>query len=162
MIRIDVDVIKIGIGEGRWVMEGSIKKLGLAACLLIASIRAAVDDLTGGAGTCLEASCTIIGRPNGVTSTYASADGSIAGNPSHNPFIQQNADFPLGVIGISGDPTLTQITNFQWSFGTTAGDVASTFPITSPVPLPPAALLFGTALAGLGILGRRRRSNAQA
>ena len=28
---------------------------------------------------------------------------------------------------------------------------------TSPVPLPPAALLFGTALAGLGILGRRRR-----
>jgi hypothetical protein len=32
----------------------------------------------------------------------------------------------------------------------------------APVPLPPAALLFGTALAGLGILGRRRRSNAQA
>ena len=28
---------------------------------------------------------------------------------------------------------------------------------TSPVPIPPAALLFGTALAGLGILGRRRR-----
>ena len=28
---------------------------------------------------------------------------------------------------------------------------------TSAVPLPPAALLFGTALAGLGILGRRRR-----
>jgi len=27
----------------------------------------------------------------------------------------------------------------------------------SPVPLPPAALLFGTALVGLGILGRRRR-----
>jgi len=32
----------------------------------------------------------------------------------------------------------------------------------STVPLPPAALLFGTALVGLGILGRRRRSNAQA
>ena len=26
------------------------------------------------------------------------------------------------------------------------------------VPLPPAALLFGTALVGMGILGRRRRS----
>jgi hypothetical protein len=32
----------------------------------------------------------------------------------------------------------------------------------SPVPLPPAAMLFGTALVGLGVLGRRRRSNAQA
>ena len=32
----------------------------------------------------------------------------------------------------------------------------------STVPLPPAALLFGTALVGLGILGRRRHSNAQA
>ena len=27
----------------------------------------------------------------------------------------------------------------------------------SPVPLPPAALLFGTALVGLGLLGRRKR-----
>jgi hypothetical protein len=32
----------------------------------------------------------------------------------------------------------------------------------STVPLPPAVFLFGTALAGLGVLGRRRRSNAQA
>lgn len=30
----------------------------------------------------------------------------------------------------------------------------------SQVPLPPAALLFGTALVGLGILGRRRRNGA--
>ena len=32
----------------------------------------------------------------------------------------------------------------------------------APVPLPPAALLFGTALVGLGILGRTRRKNAAA
>ena len=32
----------------------------------------------------------------------------------------------------------------------------------STVPLPPAALLFGTALAGLGILGRRRSKKAAA
>lgn len=29
--------------------------------------------------------------------------------------------------------------------------------VTAPVPLPPAALLFGTALVGLGLLGRRRQ-----
>ena len=33
---------------------------------------------------------------------------------------------------------------------------------TSQVPLPPAALLFGTALVGMGILGRRRRKDALA
>jgi hypothetical protein len=32
----------------------------------------------------------------------------------------------------------------------------------APVPLPPAALLFGTALVGLGILGRTRRKNSAA
>ena len=118
-----------------------------------------VDDLAGGAGTCLQASCTIIGSPNQVLTEYIAADSSIAGNSAHNPFIDQNADFLLSVAGITAS---TVITNFQWSFGTTAGNVASANPITSPVPLPPAALLFGTALAGFGILGRRRRSNAQA
>jgi hypothetical protein len=33
----------------------------------------------------------------------------------------------------------------------------STSPPPPPVPLPPAAMLFGTALVGMGILGRRRR-----
>jgi len=33
-------------------------------------------------------------------------------------------------------------------------------PTTSVMPLPPAALLFGSALVGLGILGRRRRNSA--
>jgi hypothetical protein len=32
----------------------------------------------------------------------------------------------------------------------------------SPIPLPPAALLFGTALVGLGVLGRRRRKDGLA
>ena len=45
--------------------------------------------------------------------------------------------------------------------GTTGntGPVAATL---NPVPLPPAAMLFGAGLVGLGVLGRRRRSNAQA
>jgi hypothetical protein len=46
--------------------------------------------------------------------------------------------------------------------GTTGNTGAVDASVLSPVPLPPAALLFGTALVGLGVLGRRRRSNAQA
>jgi hypothetical protein len=46
--------------------------------------------------------------------------------------------------------------------GCAATGVVFDGPPISSVPLPPAALLFGTALVGLGILGRRRRSNAQA
>ena len=46
--------------------------------------------------------------------------------------------------------------------GTTGNTGAVDASVVSSVPLPPAALLFGTALVGLGVLGRRRRSNAQA
>jgi hypothetical protein len=45
--------------------------------------------------------------------------------------------------------------------GTTGKTGAIDASVVSSVPLPPAALLFGTALVGLGVLGRRRRSNAQ-
>jgi hypothetical protein len=103
-----------------------------------------VNDL----GTPCGPACTILGAP-GPGGVYTNANGSIAANGPHNPFINQTATFILSVTGITA---ATQIINFQWSFGTAPGNVS-----TNQVPLPPAALLFGTALVGLGVLGRRRR-----
>ena len=105
-----------------------------------------VTDIAG--GQCGPA-CTILGAP-GAGGNYNNANNSIAGNDPHNPFINQSATFVITALGITAS---TQITGFQWSFGTAPGVVAG----NTPVPLPPAAVLFGTALVGLGVLGRRRK-----
>ena len=106
-----------------------------------------LDDLT--AGTC-GPTCTILGAPG--PGGYTNAHGSIAANPAHNPFFGGSSavTFVLSVLGLNAGTTIQGLT---FSFGTTAGD---NHPGISAVPLPPAALLFGTALVGLGVLGRRR------
>ena len=60
-----------------------------------------------------------------------------------------------------GNPTIIFVADvFSGQTGNTGPvDVSGT---PSQVPLPPTALLFGTALAGLGLLGRRRRKNGLA
>ena len=106
-----------------------------------------VDDL---GGLCTP-ECTIIGKP-GPGGVYTNANNSIAGNDPHNPFINQTAEFLLTVAGITAS---TVISGFTFSFGTASGVIGVGVP--TAVPLPSAALLFGTALAGLGLLGRRRK-----
>ena len=61
----------------------------------------------------------------------------------------------------AGNPTIIFVADvFSGQTGNTGPvDVSGT---PSQVPLPPTALLFGTALAGLGLLGRRRRKNGLA
>jgi hypothetical protein len=99
---------------------------------------------------------TTAGSPNGpknelVGPVNAGANASIVGNGPHNPFINLTANWLLAVTGVT---SATTISNFIFSFGTALGDNHP----GSPVPLPPAALLFGTALVGMGILGRRRKN----
>lgn len=82
---------------------------------------------------------------------YDNANGSIAGNPPHNPFVNQTATFEL--TGIPGD---AKVGDVVFSFSTTAGDNVPGTP-GPPVPEPASLILFGTGLLGLGAKLRRRR-----
>lgn len=59
----------------------------------------------------------ILGPP-GSGGFYSNANGSIAGNNAHNPFLNQTATFNLSIPGVTSSTTVTSAT---FSFGTTAG-----------------------------------------
>jgi hypothetical protein len=101
----------------------------------------------------------IIGPP-GPGDVYTNANGSIAANGPHNPFLNQTAMFAISLAGITADTT---ITSAIFSLGTTAGvNVTGTPGTPSAVPLPGALPLFATGLAGLGLIKWRKKRNAQA
>jgi hypothetical protein len=89
---------------------------------------------------------TIIGPP-GPGNVYSNADGSIAGNGPHNPFLNQTADFtitfPLPLLmGVT-------VTSATFSFGTTAGNNVNGVLSTTAVPEPNFS---GPLALGLGFL----------
>jgi len=106
-------------------------------------------------GTPIGPAHLIIGPPD-AGSVYSNANGSIAGNGPHNPFLNQSALFVISLAGIT-DSTL--ITSATFSFGTTDG--ALLVPgAPSTVPIPGALPLFATGLGALGLLGWRRKRKA--
>ena len=97
-------------------------------------------------GTPTGPSHLIIGPPDG-SNLYSNANGSIAGNGPHNPFLDQSATFILDIAGVTGD---TSVTSATFSFGTTAGiDVPGT-PVSTPEPGSISLLLSG--MLGLGLM----------
>ena len=79
---------------------------------------------------------------------YTNANGSIARNRPHNPFINTTATFTLALAGVTAG---TVITNIVFSFGTDGATVA-----TVPVPIPDAIWLFASGLLGLIVIARRK------
>ena len=89
---------------------------------------------------------TIIGG-DGV-GPYSNANGSIAGNDPHNPFLVGTSTFTLIVPGVTVNSTFS---NVVIQFGTTA-----TPPQTQEVPEPASMLLLGSGLIGVAAGFRRR------
>ena len=69
-------------------------------------------------GTPTGPSHLIIGPPDG-SNVYSNANGSIAGNGPHNPFLALNATFLITDAAITAN---TVVSNVVFSFGTTAGE----------------------------------------
>lgn len=91
----------------------------------------------------------IIG-PASADGLYDNANGSIAGNKPHNPFVNQTAVFTI--TGFSPDTTFG---NVIFSFSTTSGDNVPGVP--GVVPEPSMTWLLGAFLAvGLVVLRRRQ------
>jgi len=115
----------------------------------------ALNSVSGGLqldvlGTPTGPSHLIIGPPDGG-GTYSNANGSIAGNDPHNPFLNGSATFMLDIAGVTADTTITSAT---FSFGTTEG--ANLVPGTTTVPEPAAFQLLTSGLLGIVLVYRKR------
>ena len=88
--------------------------------------------------------------------SYTSANGSIAGNPGHNPFLQGSALFTLDIGGVT---SATNITGATFSFGTTAGAPGSDIPgVPSGVPEPRLETLLMLVLMVPAVVYFRRKA----
>ena len=103
-------------------------------------------------GTATAPAHLIIGPPDG-SNVYSNANGSIAGNGPHNPFLDLSATFNLSIPGVTAGTTITGV---NFSFGTTEGTtVPGTQLLAESVPEPATLGLIGLGLAALGFSRKR-------
>lgn len=130
---------------GNATLAGAVNPTGWAAGHSGSTITVCVV-CAFGVGPTVGPEQTIIGG-NG-SGTYANANGSIAGNDPHNPFLVGTVTFTLVVPGVTVNSTFS---NVIIQFGTTA-----TPPQTQSLPEPASMFLLGTGLLGAAAGFRKR------
>lgn len=118
-----------------------------------------------GSGALYTPSLTILGAPDPGTDTYSNANGSIAANGPHNPFIFETANFTFDFTTIAGKNL--DLSNVQLNFGTASDLITATCtsetcggsppqgPPPRDLPEPTTLALFGIGLIGVGFMRRR-------
>lgn len=105
----------------------------------------------------------IVGPADGETASTAglySANGSIHGNPGHNPFTAKSATFTLSSAQITAGTTIGSV-SFIYNTGLSNVIAGTPVPPNQTVPVPePSTIGFGLALVGACGAARRRKAKA--
>jgi hypothetical protein len=131
--------------SGNAVLAGAVNPTGWAAGHSGTTITACVICAFGISSPAGPDQTLIGGTGSG---SYPNANGSIAGNDPHNPFLVGTLTLTLTVPGVTVNSTFS---NVVIQFGTTA-----TPPEQQQVPEPASMLLLGTGLLGTAAAYRRR------
>jgi len=112
-------------------------------------------------GADLQSPLALDGLQYGITSAGDSSTTGNAAVTGNNALIKNAVTFLLSLSCSPSPCDLSKISKVSFQYGTGLNEpnipgAENDVPI-NPVPLPPALLLFGTALMGLTVLGRRRR-----
>jgi hypothetical protein len=91
--------------------------------------------------------------PASADGKYDNANGSIAGNKAHNPFVNQTTHFMI--TGVAGGTTIDGVI---FSFGATSGAENVTGTPGTVIPEPASMLLLGTVLLGFSRLAVKLRA----